>query len=244
MTAERPPSVDRDGVRTYPRDVPAWRRPMVVGAVVLGMGAIAALVVLRGGARSEPAPVAVSTGASSPTGAGALSASPRRVAAAASQPGKQGGGDVPPRAAEPVPDDADGGNVAPAARAADAAPDAPVAPRDQRALERMVQDVIAGMRASGQAEGLAAFPPLGTSPPKPGIIVPDDFVLPPGYMRYHQSTDDGQALPPILAFSPDYEFVDANGDPVAIPDDLVVPPDMAPEGLPIRMLELPGRQDD
>lgn len=87
--------------------------------------------------------------------------------------------------------------------------------------------------------GMALFPPPGTNPPKPGIVVPDDFELPPGYMRYYQTTDDGRSLAPILAFHPDYEFVDENGQPVEIPKDRVVPPEMAPPGLPIRILEVP-----
>jgi len=40
-------------------------------------------------------------------------------------------------------------------------------------------------------------------------------------------------------FHPDYEFVDDRGVPVAIPADHVVPPEMAPPGLPIEMLEVP-----
>ena len=40
-------------------------------------------------------------------------------------------------------------------------------------------------------------------------------------------------------FSPDYPWVDANGKPLALPPDGVVPPEMAPPGLPLRTLELP-----
>ena len=50
---------------------------------------------------------------------------------------------------------------------------------------------------------------MGTKPIKRGIIVPDDFELPPGYVRHFQSTDNGERLPAILMFSPDYEWVDA-----------------------------------
>ena len=114
-----------------------------------------------------------------------------------------------------------------------------VSDRDQQQLERMAREVIDGLKATGETRGLAAFPPPGTDPIKVGIVVPDGYELPPGYVRYYQVTDDGERLEPILMFSPDYEFVDGNGNPIAIPKDGVVPPEMAPPGLPLRTLELP-----
>lgn len=87
--------------------------------------------------------------------------------------------------------------------------------------------------------GIALFPPPGTDPIKPGIVVPDDFELPAGYVRHYQVTDDGKPLAAILMFHPDYEFVDERGAPVSIPADHVVPPEMAPAGLPIEMLQVP-----
>lgn len=104
------------------------------------------------------------------------------------------------------------------------------------------REVIEALVAAGETEGIAAFPPPGTNPPKSGIIVPEDFQLPEGYVRHHQTTDDGEALEPILMFSPDYEFLDPSGNPIKVPDDLVVPPDLAPPGLPIRILEVPKRR--
>jgi len=77
---------------------------------------------------------------------------------------------------------------------------------------------------------------------KRGIVVPEDFALPEGYVRHYQMMDDGQRLPPILMFHPDYQLVDERGAPVPLPEDRVVPPDLAPPGLPIRMLE-PGATD-
>ena len=56
--------------------------------------------------------------------------------------------------------------------------------------------------------GMALFPPMGTQPLQAGLVVPDDYTLPPGYTRHYQVTDDGQQLPPILKYSPDYEFFD------------------------------------
>ncbi len=86
--------------------------------------------------------------------------------------------------------------------------------------------------------GLALFVP-GTKPIKKGIVVPDDFPLPPGYLRHYQTTDDGQMLSAILMFHPDHTPLDANGQPIPIPENRVVPPELAPAGLPITMLEVP-----
>jgi len=119
------------------------------------------------------------------------------------------------------------------------APDSAAEEKKQRQLESLARDMIDGLRATGETGGLAAFPPPGTVPIKIGVVVPDGYELPPGYMRYYQNTDDGQRLQPILMFSPDYDFVDAAGKPVALPKDGVVPPEMAPPGLPQRLLEPP-----
>ncbi len=133
------------------------------------------------------------------------------------------GGDTRP--ARPVP------RAAPPPRQAAPAPAANAAATDPSAD---------GAEGDGEEpQGIALFPPPGTDPPKPGIVVPDDFELPPGYVRHHQVTDDGQQLPPILMFHPDFDWVDANGRKITLPADNVVPPDLAPPGMPIRMLEVP-----
>lgn len=98
-------------------------------------------------------------------------------------------------------------------------------------------EYIQKLRDMGYTDGIAAFPPPGTNPPRAGVIVPDDYELPPGYERYHQSTDDGRPLAPILRFSPDYDFVDADGNPIAMPEDRIVPPDLIPDDLPLEMLD-------
>ncbi|HEY8153426.1 MAG TPA: hypothetical protein VII72_04790 [Myxococcota bacterium] len=92
------------------------------------------------------------------------------------------------------------------------------------------------------ASGIALFPPLGTEPLKQGILVPEDFELPEGYVRHFQATDDGQGLPAILMFHPDYEWLDANGDPIPLPEDRIVPPELAPPGMPIVPIDLPPSQ--
>ena len=104
--------------------------------------------------------------------------------------------------------------------------------------------VIAGLHKAGVRTGLGAFNPPGTSPPLVGLAVPEDFVLPEGYVRHHQATDDGQAIEPILMYSPDYEFLDDAGNPVAIPADRVVPASHAPAGLPLRQIRIPPPQPD
>ena len=74
--------------------------------------------------------------------------------------------------------------------------------------------------------------------------MPDDFELPEGYVRHYQATDDGELLPPILMFHPDFEFFDENGQPIELPEDLIVPPELAPPGMPIVPLELPPPAPD
>lgn len=151
---------------------------------------------------------------------------------AASPPAAAPSGPAVPRAV-PVPratDEAD------AARSADAPPE-PVAsePDAEPDSEPDFTLPIPG----AEPTGIALFPKPGTDPPKVGILVPDDFELPPGFIRHHQATDDGQELAPILMFHPDFDFVDANGDPIELPESRVVPPELAPTGLEIELLELP-----
>lgn len=105
--------------------------------------------------------------------------------------------------------------------------------------EPTAAEVIEALQASGDHTGLGAFNPPGTSPVLAGIAVPEDFVLPEGYVRHHQVTDEGEPLEPILMFSPDYVFRDEAGQEIPIPEDRVVPPELAPPGLPIRPITIP-----
>lgn len=102
-----------------------------------------------------------------------------------------------------------------------------------------MEEVIARLHDAGIHSGLGAFNPPGTSPPMIGLAVPDDYVLPEGYVRHFQATDDGQRIEPILMYSPDFEFFDSNGQPIVIPDNRVVPGNMAPPGLAIRPIKIP-----
>lgn len=101
-------------------------------------------------------------------------------------------------------------------------------------------NLIKAMNEAGIRTGIAAFNPPGTSPPLEGLAVPADFPLPPGYVRHHQATDDGVPIEPILMFSPDLVLRDAQGRPIALPANGVVPPELAPPGLPLRWVR-PGR---
>lgn len=132
-------------------------------------------------------------------------------------------------------------------RAAESRRDAPSAPATGTGgadpePEIKAGDYIEALRAAGETGGIAAFNPPGTDPIHSGIVVPDDYELPPGYARRYQTTDDGKDVPPILMFSPGYEFLDADGNPIPLPDDMIVPPEMAPPGMPIRVLE-PGKYE-
>lgn len=101
------------------------------------------------------------------------------------------------------------------------------------------KQVIEALQQAGVRTGLGAFNPPGTSPPLLGLAVPEGFELPPGYVRHHQVTDEGVAIEPILMFAPDFVLRDARGRPMAMPPDRVVPPALAPPGLPLRQIRIP-----
>lgn len=100
-------------------------------------------------------------------------------------------------------------------------------------------EVIGALHDLGIRTGIGAFDPPGTSPPLEGLAVPADYELPEGYARHHQFTDEGVAIEPILMFAPDFVLYDAEGRPIAMPADRVVPPELAPPDLPIRRVRIP-----
>jgi hypothetical protein len=104
-------------------------------------------------------------------------------------------------------------------------------------------EVIDRLHQAGVQTGLGAFNPPGTRPPLVGLAVPEGFALPEGYVRHYQATDDGQRIEPILMFAPGYQLVDAAQQPVAMPPDRVVPPELAPPGMPIRRIVVPAPSD-
>lgn len=109
-----------------------------------------------------------------------------------------------------------------------------------RGANPTMNEVIKRLHEAGVYTGLAAFNPPGTRPNLVGLAVPEDFPLPTGYVRHHQSTDDGQTVEPILMFAPDFQLLDAAKQPVAMPVDRIVPPELAPPGLPIRRVVIPA----
>lgn len=100
-------------------------------------------------------------------------------------------------------------------------------------------EVIGALHDLGIRTGLGAFDPPGTSPPLEGLAVPPDYPLPDGYVRHHQVTDEGVAIEPILMFAPDFVLYDADGRPVTLPENRVVPPELAPPDLPVRRVRIP-----
>ena len=217
---ETRPRVDGDGVRTI--ETSPVRRAVWLAALAIGLpilATIVAIVVIRW------APAERSDGPTRPPARDIAGSAVDDTRAARAPdmpllpaPAKQ----VKPRrvaAAKPPPTNAE-----------DAKP------------ELEAKDVIPALIEAGERGGIAVFPLPGTEPIKRGLLVPEDFELPEGYVRHYQATDDGQRLPAILMFHPDYEFVDERGEPVPLPENRVVPPEMAPPGLPIQMLVVPEKQ--
>ncbi len=101
-------------------------------------------------------------------------------------------------------------------------------------------ELISAMHEVGIRTGIGAFNPPGTSPPLEGLAVPEDFELPEGYIRHHQSTDGGVPIEPILMFAPGFVLHDASGNPISMPADRVVPAGLAPPGLPLRRVRIPA----
>ena len=236
------PRIDRDGVRVFAvRRQSGVRRWLVTAAAVIVGAAIVVAVtthwfIARGAATSARpviAPVQVAQHEAAPR---AIRPVPKFPVAPVDQTAK------PARAARtaPRPRTGAGTNDAEGHAASDATGGATAETATPQQLEGLARDFVDGLRASGETGGLAAFPPPGTNPIKSGIVVPETFEIPPGYIRHYQTTDDGRRLEAILMYSPDYEFVDEKGEPITLPEDGIVPPEQAPPGLPVRMLEVPA----
>jgi len=99
--------------------------------------------------------------------------------------------------------------------------------------------VIQALNQAGVRTGIGAFNPPGTSPPLLGLAVPADYELPTGYVRHHQVTDEGVPIEPVLMFAPGFVLRDARGRPIAMPEDRIVPPELAPPGMPQRKITIP-----
>ncbi len=118
--------------------------------------------------------------------------------------------------------------------------EAEVAAVPEELLAQIPEGVYEMPKPGEPPTGIMLFPAPGTDPIKKGIIVPEDFELPPGYVRHYQATDDGERLPAILMFHPDHPPLDANGQPMQVPEDGIVPPELAPPGMPIQILKDPN----
>jgi len=214
--------VDADGVRVErPSAARTVIRVTLVAMGVVVLASIGSLIALRMSpgnriAREAPTPSDV-------VPRGRPSESPPGTPAAADVPAPP----VVPAASHPVPP-----STATPAHGVRRAPAAVPEPPEKEDEPFTIGD-------PKERTGMRVFPPPGTKPIKRGIVVPDDFELPPGFVRHYQATDDGQRLPAILMFSPDYDWVDAQGNPLALPADRVVPPELAPPGMPIKMLDVP-----
>ncbi|MEN9629936.1 MAG: hypothetical protein RJA10_3164 [Pseudomonadota bacterium] len=169
----------------------------------------------------------------------------------AAPPGPDLPAPAPPAVAQPsappAPVPASAPAPAPVASAVAAEVPAPAAPRSDDLAAHVppgtvptMNEVIERLHQAGVRTGLGAFNPPGTRPPLIGLAVPEDFALPPGYLRHHQATDDGQRIEAILMFDPDHPPPAAAGRPLATPAQRVVPAELAPPGLPLRLITLPA----
>jgi hypothetical protein len=169
------------------------------------------------------------------------------LALRAETPGAESAHVEAPAEVAPSPSPAPNAVAAPRARAVRRS----AVPRSPAAADEVRPKVAAPPPGSheeplAKPSGIGLYPPRGTDPPRRGILVPEGFVLPEGYVRHHQTTDDGKKLPAILIFHPDYEWLDGNGDAIVLPEDGIVPAELAPPGMPIEMLDLsaiPGESD-
>lgn len=168
-------------------------------------------------------------------------------AVATERPAVAGGGTAAKPPAPPAPASAAAqgrGQVTPSrAPEGDADPTPDLKSYVARGEQPSMGEVIQRLHERGIHTGLGAFSPPGTRPPLVGLAVPEDFVLPKGYVRHHQATDDGQRIEAILMFAPGFQLYDAAGQPVAMPKDRVVPPELAPPGLPQRRIAIPPPVD-
>jgi len=222
----RSPHANDDGVRIV-RAAGTRRLPWMIAAAVaipIAVTLVAVALIRAAGTAASTPVVAAAAGTEAPV-ASPVAAVPSAAA--------------PPRAERVVPRRVVAAPVEERTGHGGAAAPAPeTSPRELDA-----GDAIRALREEGIHTGIAAFGLPGTDPPKSGIIVPEGFPLPEGYVRHYQTTDDGETLPAILMFHPDYEFLDGRGRVVRVPDDRVVPRDMAPPGLdPDRVLHPPERK--
>ncbi len=140
-----------------------------------------------------------------------------------------------PRPAEPEPAASPRPRPAPAPVAVRAEPPPPPAAPEPEMTERIPPEGRSGM---------AVFPAPGTKPIKLGLVVPEGFPLPPGYVRHYQTTDEGKMLPAILMFHPDHAAGRRLGQADRGDRGSDRSPELAPQGMPIEQLTLPDEEAD
>jgi hypothetical protein len=227
MSQERTPLPDPDGVRIVRERVPI---PKAALLLLVGLAFALALVFLP---RPSTGP-AQDTASAPPTSTSERLDAPPVIGAV--QPAT-----APPTAPMESVSAASTASAATPAVAPRSVEDNDIATRFRPGDEApSAAELIQALRDAGETGGIAAFNPPGTSPPLKGLAVPPDFSLPPGYVRHHQWTDEGEPVEAILMFAPDFVLRDAEGREIALPENRVVPPELAPPGLPIRPVEVPG----
>jgi hypothetical protein len=208
-----------DGVKIVA--TPGVRKSVWLVAAAMALVALAALLLVRAG--SEQLATDVAAPAKPPKSTAATPVAPTREQESKPVASRHARRIAAPTAESPPP----GPAPAQAAR--------PVEPPSR-------EDAPFRLGKPGETSGIKLFPAMGTKPTKIGIVVPDDFELPEGYVRHFQANEDGELLPAILLFHPDFEWVDDAGEPIPLPPDRVVPPELAPPGMPIEMLEVREQQ--
>jgi hypothetical protein len=234
MIEVRPRGEDPDGVRVVPNKSGGATR-VWQGVAVLLVSAFAGYLIMPSRVASKPA-VDVRKLETEQLDGQLAEAIGTENGAAAVQPATPGAAPAVPSTRSVTPRRA-ASKRAGAEQEDDDVPELPI-PAD-RLKDATMGEYIQALNDAGIYEGIGAFNPPGTSPPLEGIVVPPDYELPEGYVRHHQATDDGQSIDPILMYHPDYEFLDANGNPVQIPEDRVVPAEHVPPGMPVRPVEIP-----
>jgi hypothetical protein len=214
--------VDPDGVRST--ETTGIRLRVWLLALAIALVGVAMLVVVR--PALQPVPTTPGAARQSDLARGLpappVTAAPLKAAAAPPRRVNQGRKPQSESRVEPTP-----------------APAPPPGAEESEAVQEEAPAEAASEQTREEPTGIGLFPPPGTKPIKRGIIVPEGIELPPGYVRHYQTTDDGRMLPAILMFHPDYHPVDERGVPIPLPEDRVVPPDMAPPDMPVQMLEVP-----
>lgn len=126
-------------------------------------------------------------------------------------------------------------------------PPSPSPPGPDATQSAATQSAPAQAEAQPLPRGSNLFPDQKRRPYLIGNVVPDGFVLPPGYIRHYQTAhfpDGLKQLPPILMYDFGFQPLDGEGRPLPVPEDRVVPVDRLPPGIPLQKLEIPSSETE